>query len=108
MSKKIRPYPTGISWDEALLQRDRADAAEEKLEALREAVAWEMECSGALSEYFVLEDLVGWCNSDAHMSEQLERGYNLVGSKIKTEDDLIKYIKSKKQPIFKLIDEYNK
>ena len=52
MSKKVRPYPLGISWDEALLQRERADAAEAKLDAIREAVAWEMECSEALSEYF--------------------------------------------------------
>ena len=56
----------------------------------------------------VLEGLVGWCNSDAHMSEQLERSYNLVDSKIKTEGDLIKYIKRKKQPVFKITAEYNK
>ena len=52
MTNKIRPYPHGIAWDEALLQRERADAAEAKLGALREAVAWEMECSGALSEHY--------------------------------------------------------
>lgn len=34
MSKKIRPYPTGLAWDEALRQRRRADRAEAAASAL--------------------------------------------------------------------------
>ncbi len=41
-----------------------------------------------------------WCNSDAHKSEWLDIGYNIVDSKIKTEHDLIKYIKRGKQHDF--------
>jgi len=44
-------------------------------------------------------DKVSWCNSDAHHADSLEVGYNVVDSKITTESDLIKYIKSGKQPL---------
>ncbi len=47
-----------------------------------------------------LKDLPRWCNSDAHTSDALGIGYNIVDKKIETETDLIQYIKSGKQPIF--------
>ena len=47
-----------------------------------------------------LEVLPGWCNSDAHHVDRLDKGYNLVNSKIETEHDLIKYIKRGTQPEF--------
>lgn len=46
----------------------------------------------------MLEGKQAWHNSDAHQYEGLRVGYNLVASKITTEDDLIKYIKSDKHP----------
>ena len=49
-----------------------------------------------------LEDLPGWCNSDAHTFEDLKTGYNQINSKIKNEGDLIKYIKKGGQPTFVL------
>lgn len=47
-----------------------------------------------------LEGKQRWCNSDAHQSKGLSRAYNLVGSKIQTESDLIGYIKKGEQPEF--------
>lgn len=41
-----------------------------------------------------------WCNSDAHSTEDMSEAYNVVGSKIQTESDIIKYIKKGKQPEF--------
>jgi len=41
-----------------------------------------------------------WCNSDAHGVKCLDWGYNIVTHKIQNESDLIKYIKSGKQPEF--------
>jgi len=52
-----------------------------------------------------LKGMPGWCNSDAHHSEGLEVGYNIVGSKITTEGDLIKYIKRGSQPTFYIREE---
>lgn len=49
-----------------------------------------------------LSVLPGWCNSDAHVAHALPMGYNLVDSKIETEDDLIKYIRKGKQPRYAL------
>ena len=48
----------------------------------------------------MLEGKQAWCNSDAHMVDRLDVCYNIVGSKIETETDLIKYIKKQKQPEF--------
>ena len=42
--------------------------------------------------------LQGWCNSDAHLASCLKVGYNIVDTKIENENQLIKYIKSGKQP----------
>lgn len=39
-----------------------------------------------------------WANSDAHSVEQLKRSWNVVNTKIKTEEDLIKYIHGAAQP----------
>ncbi len=47
-----------------------------------------------------LHHLPGWCNSDAHMAEHLVDGDNLLDVEITTEENLISYIKSGKQPIF--------
>lgn len=44
--------------------------------------------------------LQGWCNSDAHLVSCLKVGYNIVDTKIENENQLIKYIKSDKQPEF--------
>lgn len=44
-----------------------------------------------------LESKQAWCNSDAHMAKYLDRCWNVLGSKITTESDLINYIKSGKQ-----------
>ncbi len=46
----------------------------------------------------VLETLPHWSNSDAHEAGSLRRGWNGLDSKITTEVDLIKYIRSGKQP----------
>lgn len=46
----------------------------------------------------VLEGLPGWCNSDAHGVDSLDRAYNIVGTKIESESDLIRYIKRGRQP----------
>ena len=45
-----------------------------------------------------LAELPAWSGSDAHMADYLSDGWNEVDTKITTEDDLIKYIKSGKQP----------
>lgn len=45
-----------------------------------------------------LEGKQSWCNSDAHTVDRLDVCYNIVDSKIETEQDLIKYIKRGKQP----------
>ncbi len=45
-----------------------------------------------------LKGLQAWHNSDAHHKDWLKEGYNIVDTKIETEDALIKYIKSGKQP----------
>lgn len=47
-----------------------------------------------------LEGKQRWCSSDAHRSKGLGRAYNVVGSKIQTESDLIRYIKKGLQPEF--------
>ena len=47
-----------------------------------------------------LQNLPGWCNSDAHGEKVLDWCYNIVDSNIETEGDLIKYIKRGKQPEF--------
>jgi predicted metal-dependent phosphoesterase TrpH len=49
-------------------------------------------------EFGALKGLPEWCNSDAHQTEGLARGYNIVDTKITNEADLIKYIKRGKQP----------
>lgn len=46
-----------------------------------------------------LTGLPRWCNSDAHCKEALSIANNLVDTRIKTETDLIRYIKRGKQPI---------
>jgi predicted metal-dependent phosphoesterase TrpH len=56
-------------------------------------------------EYGCLGHLPRWSNSDAHMAKHLGRGYNLVEDCIETEEDLISYIKSGKQP--KMFTEQN-
>ena len=45
-----------------------------------------------------LEGMVSWCNSDAHSAGSMDSGYNIVGTKITTESQLVKYIKRGKQP----------
>jgi len=47
-----------------------------------------------------LKDKQRWCNSDAHGVRCLDRNYNIVTHKIQNESDLIKYIKTGKQPEF--------
>jgi predicted metal-dependent phosphoesterase TrpH len=47
-----------------------------------------------------LAKLPRWCNSDSHIKQDLETAYNIIDTEIKTELDLIKYIKSGKQPEF--------
>jgi predicted metal-dependent phosphoesterase TrpH len=47
-----------------------------------------------------LDGLPRWCNSDAHQKDCLGKAYNIVDTKIETEQDLIKYIKRGKQPEF--------
>ena len=49
-------------------------------------------------DFGVLTNLPSWSNSDAHNSGCLERGFNLVDSKITDEAGLIRYIKRGKQP----------
>lgn len=41
-----------------------------------------------------------WCNSDAHREVVLANNYNILKKEIKTEADLINYIKSGEQPEF--------
>lgn len=48
--------------------------------------------------YGALRRLPAWSNSDAHTANCLVDGWNEVDTKITTEADLIKYIKSGKQP----------
>jgi len=45
-----------------------------------------------------------WCNSDAHRDESLTWCWNEIDSKITNESDLIKYIKSGKQPVHHVTD----
>lgn len=47
-----------------------------------------------------LQNLPGWCNSDAHQVKDLAVGFNIVNSKITDESDLVRYIKRGKQPKF--------
>ena len=55
---------------------------------------------GMTRQFGLLEGKQRWCNSDAHREQCLETAYNIVGSKIENEHDLIKYIKKGKQPDF--------
>ena len=48
----------------------------------------------------LLSPLPRWCNSDAHIDDGLWVAYNIVDKKITRESDLIRYIKSRKQPEF--------
>lgn len=50
--------------------------------------------------YGVLDGLPHWCNSDAHQGADMDRAWNIVGSKITDEAGLIKYIKRGSQPKF--------
>jgi len=59
---------------------------------------WDMFPSGA--DFSFLKSLPSWCNSDAHECETLCRAYNLIDTEIKTEYDLIQYLKSGKQPVY--------
>lgn len=45
-----------------------------------------------------LRNLPAWSNSDAHRYQELKEGWNLIDTKVETEAQLIKYIKSGKQP----------
>ena len=45
-----------------------------------------------------LEGLQSWCNSDAHWTKCMGKAFNKVVTKIENETDLIRYIKSDKQP----------
>lgn len=56
--------------------------------------------NGVYRERTGLEHLPRWCNSDAHNVISLYRGYNTVHSKLDNENDLIRYIRSGKQPTF--------
>lgn len=51
-----------------------------------------------------LEGKPRWCNSDAHQTPCIGKAYNLIDTKIENEGDLIKYIKSGKQPEFYVRD----
>ena len=62
------------------------------------------EMNGVKRDLDGLEGKQAWCNSDAHTSDRLEICYNIVDSKITTEQDLIKYIKKQKQPEFFIND----
>ena len=57
-------------------------------------------CFDSNRDFGCLSGLPRWCNSDAHTDFLLEKGYNIVDSKITVESDLIRYIKRKKQPEF--------
>lgn len=55
-------------------------------------------------ELSCLENLPSWSNSDAHHIKTMYMGYNIIDEKIETENDLIQYIKSGKQPQLYHID----
>jgi predicted metal-dependent phosphoesterase TrpH len=59
---------------------------------------------GKTRSFGKMENKPRWCNSDAHSADMLDWNYNIVDTKIRTESDLIKYIKRGKQPEFYIND----